>query len=56
MYGHTFNERKYNRVIEGCCLKTDLEILTAGDMTEIGERVGTDFQARNTYNLIYNNS
>ena len=39
LYGHSFNERKYDKVLEGCCLKSDLKILSAGDMTEIGERV-----------------
>ncbi|KAF9164997.1 Canalicular multispecific organic anion transporter 2 [Actinomortierella ambigua] len=29
---------KYNRVLDACCLKPDIEILPAGDMTEIGER------------------
>ncbi|CAG2203752.1 ABCC3 [Mytilus edulis] len=60
LYGHTFNERKYNRVIEGCCLKTDFEILTAGDMTEIGERginvSGGQKQRINVARAVYSNS
>ena len=32
------DEDKYNKVIDACALRTDLEILTAGDQTEIGEK------------------
>ena len=38
-FGNPFNLRVYQKVIEACALKTDLEILPGGDMTEIGERV-----------------
>ena len=38
-FGNPFNSRVYQKVIEACALKTDLEILPGGDMTEIGERV-----------------
>lgn len=31
-----YDEEKYNRVIEICCLLPDLQILTAGDLTEVG--------------------
>ena len=30
-------ERKYNRVMEACALKSDMDILASGDSTEIGE-------------------
>ena len=30
---------RYDKVIEACALKPDLEILPGGDQTEIGERV-----------------
>lgn len=33
------NLAKYEQVIESCSLKRDFEILTGGDMTEIGEKV-----------------
>ncbi|GBN24623.1 Multidrug resistance-associated protein 1, partial [Araneus ventricosus] len=31
-------EEKYNKIVDLCCLRTDLEILPAGDETEIGEK------------------
>ena len=34
----------YTKVIEGCALKMDLDILPAGDKTEIGEKVCGVFQ------------
>lgn len=39
MFGKKFNRRKYDKVIEVCALIPDLEILPAGDHTEIGEKV-----------------
>lgn len=30
---------KYNMVVEACALKSDLDMLPGGDMTEIGEKV-----------------
>ena len=38
LFGKQFNQDKYNRVIESCALKPDLAMLTAGDLTEIGEK------------------
>ena len=38
-FGNPFNHKLYQKVIDACALKTDLEILPGGDMTEIGERV-----------------
>ncbi len=32
---------KYDKVLEACALKPDLEILPAGDKTEIGEKVSS---------------
>ena len=32
------NHRKYEKVLDSCALRQDLDILTAGDMTEIGEK------------------
>jgi ABC-type multidrug transport system fused ATPase/permease subunit len=36
--GLPFDEERYNRVIEACALKKDLEILIDGDTTEIGPK------------------
>lgn len=33
-----FDERRYRRVIDACCLEPDINILSGGDQTEIGER------------------
>ncbi|XP_058453712.1 multidrug resistance-associated protein 1-like [Malaya genurostris] len=38
LFGRQFDERKYNRVLECCALKPDLEMLPGGDSTEIGEK------------------
>ncbi|XP_069125383.1 multidrug resistance-associated protein 1-like [Argopecten irradians] len=38
LFGKTKYQTEYNNVLEACALKTDLEILPAGDMTEIGEK------------------
>ncbi|XP_035998439.1 canalicular multispecific organic anion transporter 2 isoform X2 [Fundulus heteroclitus] len=38
LFGNTFNECKYHRVLEACALTQDLKVLPGGDMTEIGEK------------------
>lgn len=38
LFGLPYDEERYNRVIDACCLRHDLKILEDGDMTEIGER------------------
>lgn len=38
LFGKTENEAEYQAVINACALKPDLDILPAGDMTEIGEK------------------
>ncbi|KAL1925295.1 uncharacterized protein VTP21DRAFT_178 [Calcarisporiella thermophila] len=37
LFGEEWNAERYRRVIEACALTRDLEILRAGDLTEIGE-------------------
>ena len=39
LFGAPFNEERYNAVLDACALRPDLQILPAGDMTEIGEKV-----------------
>ncbi|CAF4181538.1 unnamed protein product, partial [Adineta steineri] len=38
LFGQDFDENLYNRIIEACALKQDLDMLPAGDQTEIGEK------------------
>ncbi|XP_041841880.1 ATP-binding cassette sub-family C member 12-like [Melanotaenia boesemani] len=38
LMGEPFHQAKYDRVVDVCCLRADLEILPYGDQTEIGER------------------
>ena len=40
LFNHTYESKFYKRVIDACALTEDLKVLTDGDMTEIGERVG----------------
>ena len=39
LFGTELDQRKYDQVVDACALKSDFEILTGGDMTEIGEKV-----------------
>ncbi|CAO3665762.1 unnamed protein product [Umbelopsis ramanniana] len=38
LFGLPYDEERYNKVINACALKRDLEILDDGDQTEIGEQ------------------
>lgn len=38
LFGHRWDAEFYDRVLEACSLKSDIAILSGGDMTEIGER------------------
>jgi ABC-type multidrug transport system fused ATPase/permease subunit len=38
VFGHRWDPLFYQQVVEACSLKSDLEMLSAGDQTEIGER------------------
>ena len=38
LFGKKFNQQKYEHTIKICELTRDLEILPAGDQTEIGEK------------------
>jgi ABC-type transport system involved in cytochrome bd biosynthesis fused ATPase/permease subunit len=36
VFGNVFDEEKYQKVLDICCLRDDLRALTKGDQTEIG--------------------
>ncbi|KAJ2233691.1 hypothetical protein IWW45_003979, partial [Coemansia sp. RSA 485] len=38
LFGLKYDDVFYNRVIDACALRPDLDVLAAGDMTEIGEK------------------
>ncbi|KAF9151749.1 hypothetical protein BG015_006269 [Linnemannia schmuckeri] len=38
VFGNLFDQERYHRVLTACGLDPDLDLLPAGDMTEIGER------------------
>lgn len=38
LFGLPYDRKKYNQVINACALKADIDILSAGDQTEIGEK------------------
>ncbi|KAJ2113630.1 hypothetical protein IW146_003711 [Coemansia sp. RSA 922] len=38
LLGHSFDQVLYDRVLDACALRPDLEMLPGGDMTEIGEK------------------
>ena len=37
-FGKPFKRVPYNKILDACALKTDLEILPNGDLTEVGEK------------------
>jgi len=39
LFGKPFDEQRYNGILDACALRPDLQILPAGDATEIGEKV-----------------
>lgn len=38
LFGKPMNQTLYDRVVQACALKQDLDMLPAGDQTEIGEK------------------
>ncbi|KAF8938141.1 multidrug resistance-associated protein 3 [Dissophora ornata] len=38
LFGNTFDQKRYDHILMACGLLPDIEMLPAGDMTEIGER------------------
>lgn len=43
LFGLEYDEERYLHIIEACALRPDLDLLPAGDLTEIGENVGRGF-------------
>ena len=41
LFGKNYRHSKYDRIIEACALKPDLQILPGGDRIEIGEKVSS---------------
>ena len=39
LFGQEFDQDWYDQVVKACALQPDLDTLTAGDKTEIGEKV-----------------
>ena len=42
LFNSAYDCARYEQVIDSCSLRPDLEILPAGDLTEIGERVRSE--------------
>lgn len=42
LFGKPLDEDRYNFILDACALRPDLDILPAGDATEIGEKVDID--------------
>ena len=40
MFGKNMDKPRYEKVIDACALKTDLDMFATGDKTIIGEKVG----------------
>lgn len=38
LFGAPYDEERYNKVIDHCCLARDLLLFDAGDQTEVGEK------------------
>eukprot|EP00804_Cyclotella_cryptica_P022040 CCRYP_000966-RB/>CCRYP_000966-RB protein AED:0.17 eAED:0.17 QI:2276/1/1/1/0.75/0.4/5/2441/1061 len=38
LFGNPYDPERYNQVLDDCCLRADIDLLSAGDRTEIGER------------------
>lgn len=60
LFGTELDQRKYDKVVDACALKSDFEILTGGDMTEIGEKginlSGGQKQRVSVARAVYNNA
>ena len=52
LFGKSFDEERYNRVLDACALRPDLQILPAGDLTEIGEKVCVTINVSSNFNPV----
>ena len=43
LFSTNLDRIKYERVIEGCALGPDIDVLHGGDLTEIGEKVSPNY-------------
>lgn len=39
LFGKDYDVKRYTRTVKACALEQDLDMLPAGDLTEIGEKV-----------------
>lgn len=53
VFGLMYDEEWYDKVIEACALQQDLDMLPAGDLTEIGEKVCFDHIHINTFIYLF---
>lgn len=38
LFGEPYRPKRYDKIIESCALKADIDLMPNGDLTEIGER------------------
>ena len=50
LFGQEMDAERYDRVLEACCLKPDLEILKSGDQTEVPV---AQFNKKNKENVVF---
>ncbi|XP_055837482.1 multidrug resistance-associated protein 1-like [Episyrphus balteatus] len=60
LFGKPYDRKRYESVIQACALKSDIEMLSAGDQTEIGEKginlSGGQKQRISLARAVYNNA
>lgn len=38
LFGESYRHKRYEKIIETCALKSDLDVMPNGDLTQVGER------------------